>query len=399
MVQVRKCIINFVLASNNAESITRLVAEYSRHLAAKDFHVVVSYPMYNYWDFTLWKFYKSISKNLKSRIHIYLYLGRLVFHVIKILTKRLVFSRGREWAGELAFSASDGVALNPYSFIPTGFNMPDADYLVVMQEYLIPRLLHLPEGKGRLVGSIHLDYGDAIKDDNELLRHWWAHNLCIVRQLNVPLWTTSLRTKRSCDNLGINIRRIIYNGIDVNKFKDGKRRGRLSPLRIMLYCDIRPQKGREIGINVIKLLKETENDDISYCSIGHVTKEQKEYFDVNFGWVVGDDYIRAYQETDIFIFPSLYEGFPAPPLDAMACGCALATTNVQGVEEYGVHEQNCMKSDPGDVEKMVKNVIALINDVSLRDQIRKNGLLTAQRFSWEAATEELIDFLNTCGDR
>ena len=397
MKKSRQPTINFILAANNAESITRLVVEYSRHLAGSNFHVVVSYPLCDYWDFNVWKIGEALYGSLKRRPIEYQFLRRVIYPAMKALVKQRLYRNSREWAGIRGFSASSRIKLNSYALIPTALNMPDADYMVVMQEYLIPGLVRLPRRKGRIVGGIHLDYGHAIQDESELLSRWWAHNLHMLRQLNVPLWTTSLKTKRSCDDLGIRIDRIIHNGIDLTRFTDGKRRGMVSPVKIMLYCDVRPQKGRDNGIEVIRRLKETDADNILCSSIGHVTAEQGSLFDVNLGWVAGEEYIRAYQESDIFIFPSLYEGFPAPPLDAMACGCALATTKVQGVEEYGVHGENCMMCNPGDVEAMVENVRELISDVSLRDRIRENGVKTAQYFSWERATDELIDFLETCG--
>ena len=101
-----------------------------------------------------------------------------------------------------------------------------------------------------------------------------------------------------------------------------------------------------------------------------------------------------FQQTDVFIYPSLYEGFPAVPLEAMACGCALATTLVSGVEEYAAHGENCMTAAPGDVEAMFRNVQSLILDTNLRDRVREGGLRAAGRYSWKAATDRLVEFLN-----
>ena len=100
----------------------------------------------------------------------------------------------------------------------------------------------------------------------------------------------------------------------------------------------------------------------------------------------------ALKESDIFIYPSLHDGFGAPPQQAMACGCALATTRIPGTEEYGVHEENCMMSTPNDVETMTNNVKRLIWNSELRDKIRDNGLKTMKKFSREISTNQLIRF-------
>ena len=391
---MKKNTINFVLSANNSGSITRLVAEYSNRLVSKGFNVTISYPVVNHWDYLVFRMQRK-TRNFKNKALIFIhYAMELLWHVIKPMVKTILFKEYRGWIGKSSYMIDNRVKFNRYFSVPSAINMPDADCLIVMQEYLIPHLLYLPECKGKIIGSIHLDYGDGIRDSSRIMKDWWSFVVSLDRRLNVPLWVTSRGTKKTCDKLGIKLGKIIYNGIDTDKFADGKRRGKLDQLRIMLYCDPKPQKGLSFGCAVIKRLKQTlTNDNVVFCSLGNISIEQSKLFDINLGYLKENEYIRAYQETDIFIFPSLYEGFPAPPLDAMACGCALATTCVQGVEEYGVHRENCMIAEPNDLESMVNNIRTLIEDLDLRDSIRENGLLTAKKFSWENSANELVDFI------
>jgi len=100
------------------------------------------------------------------------------------------------------------------------------------------------------------------------------------------------------------------------------------------------------------------------------------------------------RKTIKYIYPSLHDGFGAPPQQAMACGCALATTRIEGTEKYGIHEENCMMAMPNDVETMTKNVKRLIRNTELRDKIRQNGLKTMKNFSRENSANQLISFLD-----
>lgn len=386
--------VNFVIAANLHDSITRLFAEYSNHLVAKGFKIIVSYPIFNHWDFHLWEIQRKIEKDDNKFIIILRYLRYLIRPIIGAILKSFFLKKHREWLGKIYYRLDNSVELNRFFLTPNIGNMPDADYIIVMQEYLIPHLLYLPESKGKIIGSIHLDYADGQRDDSEVMMCWWSLIASMDRKLNVPLWVTSKKTKISCDMMGIKVNKIIYNGIDIEKFTDGKRRGELEKLRIMLYCHPKPQKGYSFGATVIKRLrKELFDKNVIFCSLGTISREDKALFDINLGYLSGNDYIRAYQDTDIFVYPSQYDGFPAPPLDAMACGCALVTTRVQGVEEYGAHMQNCMLAEPNDEETMVNNVITIVYDVTLRDKIREDGLLTVKRFSWEKSTDGLIEFM------
>jgi glycosyltransferase involved in cell wall biosynthesis len=117
-------------------------------------------------------------------------------------------------------------------------------------------------------------------------------------------------------------------------------------------------------------------------------------FDRDFGYLSGDRVVEAYESTDIFISPSLCDGFSMVLIEAMASGCAVVTTVVGIAEEICEHGKNCMLSKPRDVDKMVKNVRSLIDDTQLRDSIRESGLDTARDFSWEASSDSLLRVLN-----
>ena len=71
---------------------------------------------------------------------------------------------------------------------------------------------------------------------------------------------------------------------------------------------------------------------------------------------------------------SVKEGFGLPGLEAMACGCALVTTDFDGAKEYAVNNKNALVSPIKDVDAMYQNVIKLFEDENLRFKIAQGGL-------------------------
>jgi glycosyltransferase involved in cell wall biosynthesis len=90
---------------------------------------------------------------------------------------------------------------------------------------------------------------------------------------------------------------------------------------------------------------------------------------------------EAYRGAAGFLFPSLYEGFGLPPIEAMACGVPVLTSNVCSLPE--VVGKGAILVDPLDVEEIADGIRRLIRDNDLRLQLRERGLRRAACFTWE----------------
>jgi len=90
-------------------------------------------------------------------------------------------------------------------------------------------------------------------------------------------------------------------------------------------------------------------------------------------------------------FPSLYEGFGLPVLEAMACGCPVITANVSSLPEIAGNA--ALLVDPNDVDKISQAMERLLHDDALYDELKAKGIARAEGFSWEQAAEELLDLL------
>jgi glycosyltransferase involved in cell wall biosynthesis len=110
--------------------------------------------------------------------------------------------------------------------------------------------------------------------------------------------------------------------------------------------------------------------------------------DVVFAGAVSDaELMRLYAGARFLLFPSLYEGFGMPPIEAMVCGCVVAAGNAASIPE--VCGDAAYYFDPRDVDNIAAAIGALANDAATRDTLRRRGYDRAARFTLEASLARL----------
>jgi glycosyltransferase involved in cell wall biosynthesis len=95
-----------------------------------------------------------------------------------------------------------------------------------------------------------------------------------------------------------------------------------------------------------------------------------------------------YNAAELFVYPSLYEGFGLPPLEAMACGTPVVTANTSSLPE--VVGQAGLTVDPLDVEGLAEAMRRILDDEALRYEMRGRGLQRARDFSWTKTAQETV---------
>lgn len=100
------------------------------------------------------------------------------------------------------------------------------------------------------------------------------------------------------------------------------------------------------------------------------------------------DLILFYNSVSLFVYPSLYEGFGLPPLEAMACGCPVITSDISSLPE--VCGDSAYYIDPHDVNNIGNAIKKVLNDESLREKMIKRGLNQAKQFSWKKTAKETL---------
>ena len=104
------------------------------------------------------------------------------------------------------------------------------------------------------------------------------------------------------------------------------------------------------------------------------------------GYVAAEELPRWYQAATLFVYPSFYEGFGLPPLEAMACGTPVITSNVSSLPE--VVGSAGVTVDPADEAALAAALLRVWRDEPLRARLRSDGLARAAEFSWARMARE-----------
>ncbi len=115
------------------------------------------------------------------------------------------------------------------------------------------------------------------------------------------------------------------------------------------------------------------------------------------GYLSDSEILSLYEQADVFVYPSLYEGFGLPVLEAMACGCPVITSNTSSLPE--VVGDAGMLIDPHDVDELAQAIITVLADDELKREMSRKSIAQAQTFSWETTGEAYTTLLNSllCG--
>jgi glycosyltransferase involved in cell wall biosynthesis len=118
--------------------------------------------------------------------------------------------------------------------------------------------------------------------------------------------------------------------------------------------------------------------------------------DVTFtGYVPGSDLPALYSGAMAFVYPSIFEGFGIPPLEAMQCGVPVLTGNRTSLPEV-VGDAGVLV-DPYDVDAIAAGLETLIFDEDLRTELSGRGLVQARKFSWEETARRTLSVLTKTG--
>jgi glycosyltransferase involved in cell wall biosynthesis len=193
---------------------------------------------------------------------------------------------------------------------------------------------------------------------------------------------------------------VIYNAID-ERFHETPDEEQVARVReryqlnapFVLYAgNIKPHKNLERLIDAFDMLRKHGfdtvqlliiGDEISkYATLRRAVHRHKLHKHVRFfGFVQDKTLAILYRLADVFVFPSLYEGFGLPPLEAMASGTPVITSNVSSLPE--VVGDAALLIDPYEPEAIADAMRRVLSEPALREDLRARGLARVRQFSWE----------------
>jgi glycosyltransferase involved in cell wall biosynthesis len=140
-------------------------------------------------------------------------------------------------------------------------------------------------------------------------------------------------------------------------------------------------------------------DEISkYATLRRAVHSHKLHKHVRFfGFVSHQTLAALYRLAAAFVFPSLYEGFGLPPLEAMASGTPVITSNVSSLPE--VVGDAALLIDPYEPAAIADAMQRVLDDTALADDLRRRGLVRARTFSWERSIARVREIYDEVGGR
>jgi len=109
------------------------------------------------------------------------------------------------------------------------------------------------------------------------------------------------------------------------------------------------------------------------------------------GWIEQADLPAVYSMADLFVFPSIYEGFGIPVLEAMSCGCPIVASNTGALPE--ITDGAASLIDPQDLDQLARAIQELLERSELRHDLSRRGLERAADFGWEKHAVKTLEVL------
>lgn len=297
--------------------------------------------------------------------------------------------RGHDVVVLAHFPAPDWFPLNcSYRHVPVGIDLTDAlppcDVIVcgyweqirAAREAKIAPVVHFEQG------DFHLFEQLTAERHAEVLRHVQAADFTTTVSAKVAGVLSERYQVTDC--------RVVHNAIDPGTFYPATTRSPENPYVLCVGWDGNEFKGISDVRQAWELLKTNRPDlDLVWVTprpplngpIGRVVVAPSQA-------TLAD----LYRNAAVYLCASHYESFPLPPLEAMASGTPVVTTDNVGVLEYAVDGQNALVVPVGDITAIASAVGRAIDDKDTAEALRSAGLRTAASFSWDVIITELEHF-------
>lgn len=197
-----------------------------------------------------------------------------------------------------------------------------------------------------------------------------------------------------------------YNAIDFSKFKVIKDCEKLSNVKqkynlpddfVLFVGNVKPHKNiksillaiNDLDVNLVVVGKKegfiTGDNEVDTIIKNNKNLNKRIFFT---GYVDDLDLPCIYNLANIFAFPSLYEGFGIPPLEAQACGTPVICSNAASLPEV-CGDDSVLYINPLDISSIKKSIVKLMSDEKLQDDLIQKGFENIKRFSWEETAKNI----------
>jgi len=177
---------------------------------------------------------------------------------------------------------------------------------------------------------------------------------------------------------------------------------------ILFVGTLEPRKNVKMLIQAFNVLKQQKKIPHKLVLAGQKGWDYEEIFQAiegsrfkseiqYIGYIPDDELPALLTGSEVFVYPSLYEGFGLPVLEAMQCGAPVITSNVSSMPEIGGNA--CVYFNPNAPDELIDKIFTVLNSNELRKTLSEKGINRAKFFSWEKCAEETLKVYETIAGR
>ena len=171
---------------------------------------------------------------------------------------------------------------------------------------------------------------------------------------------------------------------------------------------IEPRKNLSTLLKAFEAYKREANNNTQLILVGKKGWKNEQFFEALkqspfnesvrlIGYVKREELVTLYSSAIAFIFPSLFEGFGLPILEAMSCGCPVICSNTGSLPEIG--ESACLYFDPTSSEEIAHHLKSIANNTSLRKEMAAASLKQASKFSWDETAKKSLEVFQSLSSK
>lgn len=267
------------------------------------------------------------------------------------------------------------------------------------------------------VGTVHDFSGVHVSEKYDPARMFFIKKItpALIKRLDMILTVSECSKTDIVDFCKISPDRVVVtpNGVDLDTYCPGKKDEAIEILRqkyqisspYILYVSRieHPGKNHVRLIKAFNILKAKLGIPHQLILAGSKWSRAEEVYEIAsespyrddilfLGFVANQDLPSLYRGADLFVFPSLFEGFGMPILEAMACGTPTICSNISSMPE--VAGDAALLFDPHDEQDICDAMMKMISNGHLTDELIKKGLDRSQQFSWRNTALKTLEVIN-----
>jgi len=352
--------ITFVLPHAGLSGGVRIVRNYARGLIERGHEVTIV--------LTLYPLQSTPADHRKS-----------IFSLAGLHLMKATFDR---WFREDHLDNFAGGLLTPLT-LDEGY-IPDADIVVATAWQTAEWVARYPPSKGKKFYFIQ--HYETWHGEQERVAATWK---LPMTRIVIAKWLKQLGEEQ----FGVAVEGPLFNPVDRQLFHAPQRPPNRR-LRVGMLYHSYSWKGFADGLNAFKRAQQ-EVPNIELVLLSSEPRSFETPKDAEFHYRPKQQRLRdIYGSCDIWLCSSWKEGFHLPPFEAMACGCALVSTRVGGVEDLCAHEESALISEPRNPEALASNLVRVLTNPQLRNDLAHNGEELTSRLSWDGQVAILEALFN-----